>query len=395
MTWFYRGSSVKASVGTIAAYHAWVRKILVAGLATGILACSAPTQDPGETSSTAEAPPGTTSESPGTTAASGGTTAASGGTTEPAELEDLNFRLDFFAQGLSAPFLLADERGYYEDEGINISIGEGRGNVITMQAVAAGEEPLGYIAAETFILGLSQDLPITAIGWITRKTPFGAMVDADLGATTVEDLRGLQILVVSGSSDQFVTEAVLGLNGMTPEDVSLISVEGAAKSSSYLAGEADAMAMPITFGIPFLEGGERPSTAISYADFGLETMGWGIIANNDFLEANPDLVRRFLAASMRGWEEGEGDPEAAVLAMQTSFPDNQYDVDQHTDMLRLTYDFVDSDNTEDWPIGCMSSADWEETAEVVSEGPFPVERPVTDIGAHWTNEYLATDCPTG
>jgi NitT/TauT family transport system substrate-binding protein len=308
--------------------------------------------------------------------------------------DKLSFRLDFFAQGLSAPFELAYEEGYYKEEGIDLTIGEGSGNVLTMQAVASGKEPLGYVAGETFVLGLSQDLPITAIGWITRKNPFGIMVDESIGAKSIKDLRGLEILATSGSSDQLTTEAVLALNGLKPDDVVFRSVDGAAKSSSFVAGGADAMAMPVTFGIPFLEGGSRPATALSYADFGWDALGYGIIVNNDFLKSNPDLVARFMAATMRGWEEGQKDPEAAVRAMQETFPDNTYDVATHTAMLELVYDFMDSKNTKGWPLGCMSAKDWDTTTKLVSEYSFPIDKPVTDIRKHWTNDYLPGKCPT-
>src|SRR5690606_30453365 len=115
-------------------------------------------------------------------------------------------------------------------------------------------------------------------------------------------------------------------------------------------------------------------------------LGYGIIVNNDFLAENPDLVARFMTATMRGWEAGKDDPKAAVLAMQETFPDNTYDVDVHTAMLELVYDFVDSKNTAGWPMGCMSAKDWDTTARLVAEFSFPIEKPVEDVSRYWTNE---------
>jgi NitT/TauT family transport system substrate-binding protein len=118
---------------------------------------------------------------------------------------------------------------------------------------------------------------------------------------------------------------------------------------------------------------------MKYADFGVNTMGHGIVTSNRILAENPGLVKRFLSATAKGWADALKDPEAAMDALFKSFPQLR---DQRKVLLRqfeLTLPTLDSPSTKGKPLGWMSPEDWQSTQEILIkyaglEKRLPIER---------------------
>ena len=107
-----------------------------------------------------------TTEAPATTqVATVATTPATTTTTEaPPEPVDVSFRLDFFTfNGYHNAAHVADEMGWFADEGITIDIREGQGSTATAQAVAAGETDFGMVVGTTIIDSVFQGLEIKSV----------------------------------------------------------------------------------------------------------------------------------------------------------------------------------------------------------------------------------------
>ncbi|TMH28002.1 MAG: ABC transporter substrate-binding protein, partial [Betaproteobacteria bacterium] len=83
--------------------------------------------------------------------------------------------LNWYTYSEHAPFYLGKERGYFDQEGIDLDIQEGRGSGITVQAVAAGTATFGYADIPTMIKAASKGAPVTAVGVALQTSPMSVM----------------------------------------------------------------------------------------------------------------------------------------------------------------------------------------------------------------------------
>jgi NitT/TauT family transport system substrate-binding protein len=120
-----------------------------------------------------------------------------------------------------------------------------------------------------------------------------------------------------------------------------------------------------------------------YADFGANIVGMTIMTSGDTIKKNPDLVRRFVRASVKSWEESKKNPQAAVDAAMKAKPDlnRQSTLDQ----LMVDIDLLDSKNSKG-RIGWGAQADWDQTLSILKN----YRELATDKGwtTFHTNEFL-------
>src|ERR1700757_3965390 len=79
--------------------------------------------------------------------------------------------LNWYTYSEHAPFFLGKERGYYEQEGIDLDIQEGRGSGVTVQAVAANTATFGYVDIATMIKAAAKGAPVKAVGVALQLSP--------------------------------------------------------------------------------------------------------------------------------------------------------------------------------------------------------------------------------
>ena len=128
--------------------------------------------------------------------------------------------------------------------------------------------------------------------------------------------------------------------------------------------------------------GANPA-AMRYADFGANIVGMTILTSGDTIKKNPDLVRRFVRATVKSWEEAKKNPGAAVDAAMKAKPDlnRQSTLDQ----LMVDIDLMDSKNSKG-KVGLGAQADWDQTLAILKNyRELSTDKPWT---AFHTNEFL-------
>src|SRR6266487_6450744 len=98
--------------------------------------------------------------------------------------------LNWYLYSEHAPFFLGKARGYYDQEGIDLDVQEGRGSGVTVQAVAANTATLGYADVPTMIKAASKGAPVTAVGVALQTSPMSVMGFADKNIRKPEDIKG-------------------------------------------------------------------------------------------------------------------------------------------------------------------------------------------------------------
>lgn len=316
------------------------------------------------------------------TACGGGASTPTQGAGTPVKV---SFRTDFLPSGTQAGFYLALEKGYYRGAGLDVSIGDGRGSGVTAQAVGAGSDDFGFAATSAVVAAIAQGIPLKSVAMITNKGSYGAFIDKKLGVTKLDGLYGKKILIVAGSPDSFLTKAVFVKNKLDGTKYTEQAVDASAKVTSYVQGLGDAMVTTIPYGNFSVQKG-RPSDVIAFSDNNLAVLDFGIITNQTMLDTHADVVKKFVEASLKGWQDAQSDPAAAAKALVKNRPDVPLDL--ATDQITLQVKFLFSDRTKGKPIGCASADDWKDSLALLRDNGGVKGADPAQAAKYFTNQYV-------
>jgi NitT/TauT family transport system substrate-binding protein len=123
---------------------------------------------------------------------------------------------------------------------------------------------------------------------------------------------------------------------------------------------------------------------IKYSDWGLDTLSNGIIAHNDAIASQGDLVRRFVRASARSWEYARTHLEEAIESLMPRMAKGKRSTELQT--LKNMMEIRHTKNSMGKPLGWMSDKDWKETVETLLENGLINTR--SPIERYYTNEFV-------
>jgi len=229
--------------------------------------------------------------------------------------------LNWYVYGEHAPFYYGKEKGFYADQGIDLDIQEGRGSAVTIQAVAAKTATFGYADLPTMIRAAAKGAPVTSPGVLLQTSPMSVMGFVDKNMRKPEDLKGKTIATTPGDSMSQIWPLFLKRTGLKESDMRIVSGDAQTKLNAVINGQADALlgySMDQSMKIKDATG--KDVFPIMFADYGIHLVSSGIIANSDFVKENPDLVRRFMAATTKAVEAAEKDPDAAADSILRALP---------------------------------------------------------------------------
>lgn len=217
----------------------------------------------------------------------------------------VKFLFDVLANPKHALFYPAAKKGFFSEQGLDVTIESSKGSADVIQNVASGAAQFGFADASAVVLSRTRDLPVTLVAMVHYKTLMSVISRVPSGVDKPADLVGKKIASTSGDAVRMVMPAFAKLNGFDGDKVNFITVNQPAKASMLMAGQVDGVcdylsAMPI-----YREAGRAIGLelkAISYADYGLDIYSNGIIVHEDLLRSDPALVESFVRAIVQGLE---------------------------------------------------------------------------------------------
>ena len=235
--------------------------------------------------------------------------------------EKVTLMLNWYLYSEHAPFFIGKEKGFFDAEGIELDIQEGRGSGPTIQAVAAKTVTFGYADVGTMIKIASKGAPVVAVGIALQTSPMSVMGFADKNIRKPDDIKGKTVAVTPGDSMSQIWPLFLKKTGLKEGDFKVVAGDAQTKLNAVINGQADLLlGYVMDQNMKLQDATKKPVTPIRFADFGVNLISSGIIANKDLLKEKPDLVKRFMRAATRSFEEAEKSPEAAVDAMLKANP---------------------------------------------------------------------------
>ena len=226
--------------------------------------------------------------------------------------EPVTLQLPWVTQAQFAGYYVALDKGWYLEEGIDLTIKPGGPDVIASDAVISGIADFGISLLADIVVSVEQGKPLKSVCQIQQTNGLLLIAKKESGIENPQDFRGKQVGVWLGSwQAQF--DALIAKEGLTTQDFHLVS-QGFSMDS-FLSGDLDvASAMIYNEYHVVLESGLSPSdiNVIDYADFGLDFPGDALMTNLQTIEQRPDLVTRMVRATLRGWQYAVENPEETV-----------------------------------------------------------------------------------
>ena len=306
--------------------------------------------------------------------------------------DDVRLRLNWMYYGSHAGFALGKDKGIYEDAGIDLDIRSGNGSSSAHRLVANKDSDFAYGSCGALVSLASQGAPITSVAVIDAMGTEAIIVRPDAGVSSIGDLKGKTLLTTANAGVNTFFPIVLQNAGLSADDVKVVNVPDGALVSSYLQGSGGAVGMLGGLDDKPAEikanGGETPVT-FPYSDYGVNQVGYCISAHNDTIAENPDLVKRFVEATVKAYKAAEADPDAAVASMADIVGGTMAEDEgkaQARSVLDVTLGVLYSGANKDKTLGLNVDSDWADMVGLMKE--YNDLDPDADPASFYTNKFV-------
>lgn len=282
--------------------------------------------------------------------------------TAPAPLDKVTFMAGFKAQA-NLPFVavyVAQERGYFRDQGLEVNIQHSAGQGEHIRLLATGRVQFTTASAGDALKRVANaEIPLVAIAQIGQRGEQAFAVRADSPIRTPRDWEGrlvgykstvsadyLAILRAAGVDRSKVREVPVGFDPR-------VLIEGRVDVYPvFVSNEPDTLArlgFPVRLFLPM--------------DYGVPSLGLAFVTDRPTVEGRPDVVRRFLRAALRGLADAVEDREAAIdMTMRYAVGEDR----QHQRaMLDAEIDGAITELTRREGLGAMTRQQWEDLQKLL------------------------------
>lgn len=240
----------------------------------------------------------------------------------PALAQDkMQLQLNWFHLADHSPIYLAMKKGYYKEEGIDLTVLRGSGSADSAKKIDLGQADVGISDAPTVLTAISKGANLKMVAVVYDKAGNNVFFRKSANIKTPKDLVGKKIAVPPADSHRVLWPAFAAINGIDPASVTLVNIKPEGKQAIVAAGEVDAsFDLYTSYAIWEKVLGKGEVGHLLWADYGLPIYGHTYFVNNDLLQKNPKLVERFLRATHKGWRDAKADPKASIDAMVEMVP---------------------------------------------------------------------------
>ncbi|MEO5672521.1 MAG: ABC transporter substrate-binding protein, partial [Ramlibacter sp.] len=207
-------------------------------------------------------------------------------------------------------------RGYYAAEGIDLTIVRGQGSGDTAVKIDLKQAQFGIADTPTAITAISKGAEIVIVGMVFDKAANNMFFYKDANIRSPKDLVGKSVAIPPGDSHRTLWPAFARANKIDPDSITIVNVKPEGKPTIVAAKRVDA-SFDLVTGFPLYEKalGKGQVGNLLWADWGLELYGLSYIVHKDLVKSNPDLIRRFLRATYKGWSDMAAKPQEGIDTM--------------------------------------------------------------------------------
>lgn len=257
----------------------------------------------------------------------------------------IKFANDWKWEGPAAPLLLAWDTGLYKAEGLDVQMDTGKGSLDAIPRVASGTYEMGNADINSLIKfrDKNPDLPVKAVFMIYNAPPFAIIGRKSLGVNSPKDLEGKILGAPAPDGAYAQWNAFVKANGIDASTVTIENVGFPVREPMLAQSKVDAItgyAFSSFINLKANGVSEDDITVLLMRDHGLDLYGNVILVNPKFAEENPDAVKGFIRATIKGFQATITDPAAAVKHVLNHNDVAREDVELERLMMALNQNIV-------------------------------------------------------
>jgi len=297
--------------------------------------------------------------------------------------DKITVQLSWFHTVEFAGFYAAELQGYYAEENLTVRLLPGGFDVLPWEEVAEGEADFGVTGGDSLLIARSQGLPLEAIATIFRESPVVLVALAESGIETPWDMVGKRVGMTSPAMDNtndIQLLAMLQRLGIDRSQIEFVAIE------DYSLNSLTSGTMDVYSGFSTNEVVEARLKGVAVnqifpQDYDVLIYPNVLFADEQMVEGQPELVERFVRATLRGYQYAIENPvEAAELAL---WYDETLDLEFQRASMEAEIPLID---TGDAPIGAMEGVVWQRTQDILVGSGFISS--TVDLGTFYTNEFV-------
>jgi NitT/TauT family transport system substrate-binding protein len=288
-------------------------------------------------------------------------------------------RLKWLNQAQFAGYYVAKDKGYYEKAGLDVSIQPGGSDFPAIQMVAGGSEQFGVTGADQILIARSKGVPVVAVAVVYRENPFVLFALKKSGITKASQFAGKNIGLKIGGSEELIYRAVLKSAGVDKGALHEVPVKF--DLSPLLTGQVDVWPGYLINEVLAAEEKGFEVAVVRPADYGVAMYADTLFTTERVLKEKPDVVKRFVAATVRGWADAVADPEGA--ARTTVKFGNKLEYPHELAMMKASIPLIKAGGSA---IGASRLTDWEELQKMLIDAEF--QKTKVDVSKAFTNDEL-------
>jgi NitT/TauT family transport system substrate-binding protein len=238
-----------------------------------------------------------------------------------AELTDIRFTLGWKTQGSDAPFLLALHKGYFEQEGLNVTIDQGEGSAATVTRVMGGAYDAGFGDINAIIQNAAArpgEAPVM-VYQLWNRPPFAIVTPKSAGIESPADFEGKTLGGAQGTPTTRLFPVFAELNGINLDAVKQESMAPNLQEPMMIRGDIDgAFVFTSTSWFNLIANRQDPANDynwFNFEDYGMDLYSNGLMVSRALLTENPDAVAGLVRAVNKATMEVAGNQDSSVEAI--------------------------------------------------------------------------------
>ena len=300
------------------------------------------------------------------------------------ELQPMTFMAGFKPQA-NLPFVgayVAKEKGYFADEGLDVTIEHSAGGGEHLQLLAAGEVQVTTQDAAVLLKRRADPgLPLVSLALIGQKGQQAFVAMADSGIDTPKDWAGRTVgFKGTPPPDLF---AIMEAAGVNQDKVELVNV--GFDPRVFTEGKVDVYPVFKSNEPDTIRGWGYDLNMWDAADFGVPTLGLTYVTTEEMIEQNPELLQKFMNAVMRGIEFAQENPEEAVNIVMI-YAGEEADPAHMRYMLDTELADAQSPITDEFGLGWQTTEQWQALHDMLVQYE-AIAEPV-DVTAAFSTQFL-------
>lgn len=301
--------------------------------------------------------------------------------------DDVNVRFSWKMKGEYAHMFLAEQEGYFEENDLNVSLGEGAGSQAALGALLQGQEDVVIMPGAFALTAIQQGMPVKLIALYHPVVPVVLISHPENPIEEPSDLVGKTIAHSVGETGTSYLGVICEVNNIDCDEVNLVTMSSQARVPAFIQKQVDAVSVYRSNDLPIIEqdvGQQFP--VFSLGEHGLTVPGMAAVSSDAIIAEKPDVLQRFLKAVDKAVEHSKDDPKAAAEAIKAVWPEGP-SIEAIQAQVEATMDAIPDRDGK--PYGWIEAEDIEASLKVLAtEEDFGEPKPAD---TYYTNELFAAE----